>query len=79
MVKAEAKSKSKPKTVAAVEALKKKYQEQRLAKEKKSLTKLAQKGKKVSLMHYTCDIRCLTFVSLDVIIHTFLDLQCLQS
>lgn len=44
MAKADVKTKSKPKATAAVQALKKKYQEQRLNKAKTNLTKLALKG-----------------------------------
>lgn len=44
MAKADVKTKSKPKATAAVQALKKKYQEQRLNKAKSNLTKLALKG-----------------------------------
>lgn len=45
VVKADARTRSKPKSTSAVLAFKKKYHEQRLAKQKTSLTKLAQKVK----------------------------------
>lgn len=45
VVKADARTRSKPKSTSTVLALKKKYHEQRLAKQKTSLTKLAQKVK----------------------------------
>uniref|UniRef100_A0A1B6DLJ6 Uncharacterized protein n=1 Tax=Clastoptera arizonana TaxID=38151 RepID=A0A1B6DLJ6_9HEMI len=45
VAKAETRSRNKPKTTAAVQAFKKKYQEQQLAKQKMSLTKLALKVK----------------------------------
>lgn len=56
MAKAETKTRNKPRPTAAVQAFKKKYQEQRLAKQKISLTKLAQKGKFV--ICFSCKYCC---------------------